>query len=346
MKIGFDVQYKAQDAVYAALRLSDSLRMLGYEVTLFSNKIPKHKFKCHWDKLVKTPKDMSYDEWLLDITHIIWPVPPTKEVVQKVGKSIVTIALAPWDCIPSYSRQSLKMCAHVVSPSFENSEVVRKELGVRQVSTIEWDSSIPFTKKDQSTVGKHGADLLVPLHSSQILRSDFEHITSILYEVSRRCPSSNIMVSYTDSSMPYESIKALRDVKKDISSLTLLDDETSYISSIMLYGHADLVLWPAEIEGFGLLGIESIYMGTPVVAYNIPPMSNIITNGLNGVLVDCEHSGSKGGIMYAEPDKNSFIDSVCDVIDNKLEKLNRTTAAGRRYKRSNFLEKWKRLIEG
>ena len=64
MKIGFDVQYKPHDAVYAALRLSDSLRSMGYETTLFSTGRKSHVYGCEWDSMVVTPKEMTYARWL------------------------------------------------------------------------------------------------------------------------------------------------------------------------------------------------------------------------------------------------------------------------------------------
>lgn len=346
MKIGFDVQYKPHDAVYAALRLSDSLRFLGYDTTLFSDKAPKHSYGCGWDKMVTTPKDMSYEEWLLGITHIIWPVPPNKDAVQRVGKSIVTIALAPWDCLPSYTRSSFKICAHVVSPCLENSDTVRRESNIRDVSTIEWDSCIPMTRKEPGAVNPTSPKVLIPLHSSQSLRCDMDSLFKLALGVKDKSPHANISISYTPKSMPYLVRKTLFNFLHKHPEITGVVDEASCTSSLMLYSCNDLVLWPAEIEGFALVGIESIYMGTPVVAYDIPPISNIITSGVNGMLVTCDHGGSKGGVMYAEPNVNEFIEVAADAINNKIVNLNKNTKVGRRSVRSLFHSQWKRLIEG
>lgn len=346
MKIGFDVQYKPHDAVYAALRLSDSLKYLGYDTTLFSNKTPKHNYGCDWDKLVVTPKDMSYKQWLHGLSHVIWPVPPNKDVVQKVGKSIVTIALAPWDCLPGYVKGSLKLCAHVVTPCLENSDTIKKEANIRDVSTIYWDSSIPMTRKDSSDVNSKKPRVLVPLHSSQGLRCDLESLFTLIVSVSNECPQAEITISYSPKSMPWEVRKAVREFLKAYKCIKGVIDDTTCTSSLLLYGNSDIVLWPAEIEGFGLVGIESLYMGTPVVAYDIPPMSTIITNGMNGMLVPCDSSGSKGGVIYAEPNLDEFIKIASTAINENLVSLNKNTKIGRRSTRSLFYSQWKKLIEG
>ena len=113
----------------------------------------------------------------------------------------------------------------------------------------------------------------------------------------------------------------------------------------MLYGDHDLVLWPAEIEGFGLVGIESLYMGTPVIAYDIPPISGIITDGVNGMLVPCKKS-TAGGSVYAQPDPKAFINVASEAINNQLTELNKHVRVGRKTKRNKFNSVWKKIIEG
>lgn len=346
MKIGFDVQYKPHDAVYAALRLSDSFRFLGYDTTLFSSKAPNHIYGCNWDNLVVTPNDMPYDKWLKGLSHVVWPVPPSKDVVQRVGKSIVTIALAPWDCLPGYIKGSLKFCAHVVTPCLENSAIVRKESNIRDVSTIEWDSSIPMTRKDIGDTDASRPKVLIPLHSSQGLRCDLESLFNLISGVQDRCPQADITISYSARGSPWEVKRALAKYVKSNRNIKSVIDETTCTSSLLLYGHSDIVLWPAEIEGFGLVGIESIYMGTPVVAYDIPPMSNIITSGVNGMLVSCDSGGSKGGVMYAEPNPSEFITVAANAINERILDLNKNTKVGRRSVRSMFYSQWKKIIEG
>jgi hypothetical protein len=75
-------------------------------------------------------------------------------------------------------------------------------------------------------------------------------------------------------------------------------------------------------------------------------MSNIITNGVNGMLVPCDAGGSKGGVMYAEPNPSEFISVAANAINDRLLALNKNTKVGRRSVRSMFYSQWKKLIEG
>jgi hypothetical protein len=213
----------------------------------------------------------------------------------------------------------------VVTPCLENSATVRKESNIRDVSTIEWDSSIPMTRKDSEDVDVSKPKVLIPLHSSQGLRCDLESLFQIISGVQSKCPQADITVSYSAKGSPWEVKRAL----------------SKYIKS-----NRNIKSVTAEIEGFGLVGIESIYMGTPVVAYDVPPMSNIITNGVNGMLVPCDAGGSKGGVMYAEPNPSEFISVAANAINDRLLALNKNTKVGRRSVRSMFYSQWKKLIEG
>jgi glycosyltransferase involved in cell wall biosynthesis len=123
-------------------------------------------------------------------------------------------------------------------------------------------------------------------------------------------------------------------------------DAATCVSSLLLSGSHDIVLWPAEIEGFGLVGVESIYMGTPIIAYDVPPMSDIVIDGINGVLVPCKHGGAANNIVFAEPNAYNFIDKSVDAINNKLVELNKHTKTGKKSKRSKFNSAWKKIIEG
>ncbi|MEC8461474.1 MAG: glycosyltransferase [Pseudomonadota bacterium] len=52
------------------------------------------------------------------------------------------------------------------------------------------------------------------------------------------------------------------------------------------YQHATVLVFPSLLDTFGLVIVESIACGTPVVAYNVSGPKDIIIHGLNGYLVE------------------------------------------------------------
>lgn len=348
MKIGFDIQYKPRDVVYAALRLSDSLKSMGYETTLFSKVKRNHTYGCEWDSMVVTPYETDYEHWLASITHIIWPAPPNKDTVAKAGKNVVTIALAPWDCLPSYTKKSFKLCAHTVATCRENYDILKSDFGLTNVVLAEWDSPIPSTRKAKGVLEGSRPKVLVPVHSSQGLRCDLDALFEVVIRLGHECPDADITLSYSPKCVPWHITNEIRKfLHRNAGNprIKSVQDSPSCVGSLLLYGESDIVIWPAEIEGFGLVGIESLYMGTPVIAYDIPPISGIITNGVNGALVPCRRS-TAGGSTYAQPNPDAFVAVAADAINNNLSELGKHTKVGRKTKRSKFNATWKKIIEG
>ena len=350
MKIGFDLQYKNHDVVYASMRLSESLEAMGYDTSFYSRSNTKKIYGLEWDSCITSYKETAYEDWLKTITHIIWPVPPTREAVQLVGKGIVTISLAPWDCLPSFAKKSLGLCAHVISPCEDNTSYLIRGAHLTNISTIKWDSHLPITKKLKGSVNLKNPRVLVPLQSSQGLRCDLDSMFRIISGVRDKCSGAIITILHDPKeSMIWEVYKELRKFmnKQPLDgSISATACGKSPNSALIMYGNSDVVLWPAEIEGFGLVGIESLYMGTPVVAYDSPPASSIITHGVNGLLVPCNLGGLGGLTVFAEANVKDFVEISASAINHHLMKLNKKAGVGLTARRSKFNSSWRKVIEG
>ncbi len=55
-----------------------------------------------------------------------------------------------------------------------------------------------------------------------------------------------------------------------------------------IYRSADVTILPSSAESFGLVIIESLACGTPVIASNIPGVRSVVTSNKDGFLVDAE----------------------------------------------------------
>lgn len=71
----------------------------------------------------------------------------------------------------------------------------------------------------------------------------------------------------------------------------------------LLYASADVFAFPSVKEGWGLVLLEAMSAGVPVVSSNIPPMTEFLTNGENAVLVDpADYKGLARGILKVVED--------------------------------------------
>lgn len=70
----------------------------------------------------------------------------------------------------------------------------------------------------------------------------------------------------------------------------------------LYYTAADLLVVPSSYESFGLVTLESLACGTPVVATRVGGAAAVITEGVNGILVD-------------RPDSTALADGIERVVD-------------------------------
>jgi glycosyltransferase involved in cell wall biosynthesis len=86
-----------------------------------------------------------------------------------------------------------------------------------------------------------------------------------------------------------------------------------------LYNAADFFVFSSLIETFGKVILESIFCGTPVIAFNQYAARDIITHGVDGYLVDSNKASDfRDGIYFLE--QNSSKEKLKNECISKVEK--------------------------
>lgn len=75
---------------------------------------------------------------------------------------------------------------------------------------------------------------------------------------------------------------------------------------INLYNYADVYVFPSLYESFGLTVYEAMACGTPVVAFNVGAVSDIVVHLTNGYIAEYKNSFdlAKGIISLLSDDKS------------------------------------------
>lgn len=353
MKIGFVLQYRRSDVVYAAMRLADFFRRLGHEVSVFSigpsRRVPR--LNPDWDHMVVPEALMSFQAWVEDIHVAVFPLPvgpPTIAAANRAGCK--TISLVPWDWLPRHPGEGLRISDTVVAPYQAAANLVRDEYQLDNVVHIPWDCGLPLTRKANEDLAGDRARVLFPVHCSQAERTWPEVVAALAVKVVERCPWVDATISITPKTMQASSLSAVRRVAAPATrggTVTVLEDPTGWTHTPLVYGRHDLTVWAAELEGFGLTGLESLCMGTPVVAYDVAPMSELIKDGENGRLIPCDLRWSANRVPHARPDWAALQETVTNLLNLRtgINDLRRHTRLNLMVRREKFVARWAELLK-
>jgi glycosyltransferase involved in cell wall biosynthesis len=72
--------------------------------------------------------------------------------------------------------------------------------------------------------------------------------------------------------------------KYDLNKSIIFVGQVQEIEMPLYYNAVDLLVHPSFVEAFGLVLVEAMACGKPILAFNIPPMNEIIDNGISGLL--------------------------------------------------------------
>ena len=99
------------------------------------------------------------------------------------------------------------------------------------------------------------------------------------------------------------SAEELDELKFNAFSAGVISDEEELVQ---LYNCADVYVFPSLYESFGQTVYEAMSCGTPVVAFNVGAVSDVVIHLINGYIAEYENSHDlASGIIYCLSKENS-----------------------------------------
>ncbi|MEA1959952.1 MAG: glycosyltransferase family 4 protein [Bacillota bacterium] len=214
-----------------------------------------------------------------------------------------------------YSTHFCNTCDHVVVPSPEIADIVKDFAVKTPVSVIptgvplyrfengnsEWlreQYDIPEDNKILLFVGRLTKEKNLPF----LLRS-FEL-------VKQRTPDTTLVIT-AQGPMEHELKGIVKKMGLSLESDVIFTGALPFDTLVHVYFSADLFVFSSLTETQGLVLIEAMAAGLPVVAVRASGVQDMVDDGLDGVLTDCN--------------EEHLSHAICDVLENELlyEKLKR-----------------------
>lgn len=289
MRIGIFTRYRNNDTTHYALTLANWLRQRRVPVSIRTQGKPD-AVDPYWDKLVE--RGGTFTSWAKKCTAVIWTHrPPIDQVSWTRKQKIRTIYTPPWSDLDTSALQLYSQFFRVVLPSRVSAELLRKA-GVENAITIPVYPGLPVTIKNSRPASAQLQILFdLTTHDKQPSCSEWLHSVANILD---SAPDSSACVMHAQ--LPGKARKVVKELRQEFQSRFTAHDRLSHAERHLCFSRADLSVIPLARDDFGLAVSTSMYLGTPVIAYNMPPASELIRNARNGLLVDTTVSviGSAG----------------------------------------------------
>ncbi len=236
----------------------------------------------------------------------------------------------------------------MVCPIRQGTDVLRESLALTNCRYIPWDNGLPTTRKSVLVDGAR-IKVLIPLLDWTTSSVDPE-ILNVVWRTLHKCPYVDITFVYCPRGFRVGDYKAIKRIEKLFGASgqfrSISDRKLSRDDILTLYGRHDLTVWPSEQEGFGSVGLDSLSMGTPVMAYDVAPQSEFLRDGKNSVLVPCELKYNWLGVPWVLPNSPKFEEHLVALVDRPdlLGELRRFTRFGMAARRDKFVTGWSQVI--
>lgn len=199
--------------------------------------------------------------------------------------------------------------------------------------------------RDTGVLNEYGIDPDLPylLFVGRITRQKgIGHLLNALHHVSEDFQMALCAGAPDTDGIAAETKKAVDALRRDFRGRLVWIREMIPVKRLIpLYSHAAAFVCPSVYEPFGIINLEAMACGTPVVASAVGGIPEAVVDGKTGLLVSFEPAGP-GDAEPRHPDRFARdLAAAIDAIMRSPEKRAAMGAAARRHVEAHF--SWKRI---
>jgi hypothetical protein len=338
MRLGICTPWCFREATQAAIRIAEWARAADIDVTLRASNSSPPRLHTRWDAEVQTTRPLTFTAWARSCSTVIWTRPPIREQVTWAAKNgIYTVILYLWADVSEADFPALRAAQCVLCPGTTIKHYAVERVRVRKAVCICWDVGLPFVRKDPR-VQTNYQWVLLPLFDREPYRMEAT-IVDICGRMLYRYPDTVLTAAYHSSTLAPFATRRLAVFQQYFGDRVRLRKAMPINDRPYVFQQHDLTLWPVHLTSLGNTGLLSLSMGTPVIAFDCPPVSEFL-NRMNSVVVPAEGHFDELGIPRLDPDYCQFERILYQQLDAKerLAKLQQTVLHGMDQRRTVFVD--------
>ncbi|MDD2586436.1 MAG: glycosyltransferase family 4 protein [Syntrophomonadaceae bacterium] len=206
-----------------------------------------------------------------------------------------------------YSNNFCNQCDHVIVPSTEVEEILTKYKIKTPISVIPTGVPIQkFTKGDRNWLQEHfhiPADRKVLLFVGRLTKEkNLEFLIKAFNQVKERKPLTTLVIT-AQGPIEGELKKLTTELGLSLKDDVVFTGALPFETLVNVYYSSDLFVFSSMTETQGLVLIEAMAAGLPVVAVRAYGVQDMVDSGKNGLLTECE--------------LDEFSDAICHVLNDE-----------------------------
>jgi len=345
-RLGIVTRYFQHEVTQAAIHLAEVAEHISMRPTILARRVCRKEVSPYWDNRVINERKAEFNEWALQCSHIIWTAPPRAyELAWTKDHGIETILLAIWDELTAKHEVSAQMFDSIVFPYNCAANAVCKAWGGTGTEwrprLAPWDVPIPL---GESRPLPDTLTVFVPLFDSQPSRSSLP-VFNVMEAIVRAMPEVHFIVA-SGTRWALRATRWMRRLCKIYPGRFRWVKQPNRLQRLSLYGASQLTLWPAVREGLALVGLASLCMGVPVVAWDIPPQNEYLHQNKNALLLPCDIQENWLGVPEAVVNWETMLADTLSLLQNRqlLQRMRLQTRIGLDARKQEFQASWESVL--
>jgi len=343
-RLGIVTRYLQNEVTYAAIQAAETARDHGVPTSILARSVCRREVCGSWDSRVISERGQPFRRWATRCDRIVWTaVPPRHEVAFAKDLGIETGLLVNWEELLPEHQGAASVMDKLLIPYRCVSHVLSRKWRLKGRNILmPWDVPAPICHDKEK---RHKRCIFFPLYDSQPQRTD-QLVFRLMQQTLENFKDTTILVA-CGRRWSISSRRMVRGLRKIYGDRAVLVVRPNMLERILLFARSNLTVWPARFESFGLVGLHSLCMGTPVIAWDIRPHNEFLQAWKNSVLVPCKTSENWLGVPEVDEKHAVFEECLLSLLRDRelLAKMEAHTHVGLENRRKQHRAGWAEYLK-